>query len=47
MAESHVQRKLLDMMKRRIPTVIAIVLLLTVVPVMVYNLKQFNKRETL
>lgn len=26
---------------------IAIVLLLTVVPVMVYNLKQFNKRETL
>ena len=30
MAESHVQRKLLDMMKRRIPTVIAIVLLLAV-----------------
>ena len=26
---------------------IAIVLLLTVVPVMVYNLRQFNKRETL
>ena len=30
MAESHVQHKLLDMMKRRIPTVIAIVLLLAV-----------------
>ena len=26
---------------------IAIVLLLTVIPVMVYNLRQFNKRETL
>ena len=30
MAESHVQHKLLGMMKRRIPTVIAVVLLLAI-----------------